>query len=305
MWITTNRLPIARRTYIRYRDRLKIALVVSLVSFGSFYYISADEEEVIYSGRKRKKILTKNFEDKLGEYFKTMVIDSIGPEKLITEHVFLDRITYIGNRICDANQLERRNFYLVQSHDINSFSLIGNNIFISTGILPYLWTDSSVAMVLAHEIAHEAAKHHSDRYLVYPFAVLSFVVHGWIGLSLFQVLYYLPKCRFQELEADKIGLYLMAKAQYDTDDGVNLYRLFARAIQRGVPNSFSSHPDWVTRAERLQHLRNRDPLISSQRGSKKIKEPSVVVEEYEVFDPYYPWEIRRVFPMLHPTNEKE
>jgi len=228
------------------QDRLKIVAVGALLGAGAALYFYSEEIELF--GKKRKLLFSRKVEEKIGEFFTKIFLEG-GNSSIYSHHYILDHITEIGNRICDANGIERRKFYLVESREQNSFSFIGKSVFISTGILPFLWSDSRIAIVLSHEIAHEVAGHHAQRYFAMPIYLALLFTHGLIAFSLFHYFFILPNNRNQELEADKLGLLLMSRAHFDPEEAISLYKLLE--LIRGDTIIFASHPDWDARTKTL------------------------------------------------------
>jgi len=74
--------------------------------------------------------------------------------------VGLDRVERIGQRCARAslrpNMLYR--FHVIQSREINGFSLPGGHVYITTALLK-LANDNELASVLAHEIGHYKKRH--------------------------------------------------------------------------------------------------------------------------------------------------
>lgn len=55
-------------------------------------------------------------------------------------------------------------FTVLDSGEVNSFSLPGGYVYVTRGLLAYLNRESELAAILAHEVAHVAA-HHASRYM--------------------------------------------------------------------------------------------------------------------------------------------
>ncbi|KAI5123023.1 hypothetical protein M0805_007644 [Coniferiporia weirii] len=116
-----------------------------------------------------------------------------------------------------------REWNLIVVHDekvVNAAASHGT-IIVFTGILPVARDEQGLAAVLSHEIAHVVARHVSEKLssmLVFKFVVNVLGVLGLdpgFGSLLMEYLYSLPNSRTQELEADKIGLQLAARACFD------------------------------------------------------------------------------------------
>jgi predicted Zn-dependent protease len=152
-------------------------------------------------------------------------------------------------------------FNLVEDAQVNAFCMPGGKIVVYTGILPYTQDETGLAVVLGHEVGHAIAKHANER-MSQQMAVqyggaavgallgkassgvqsIGSVVYG-LGT---QVGVMLPFNRKQELEADHLGLILMAIAGYDPNAAVPFWQ---RMSQQGGGNLelLSTHPSDNTR----------------------------------------------------------
>ncbi|MCX6345378.1 MAG: M48 family metalloprotease [Armatimonadetes bacterium] len=98
--------------------------------------------------------------------------------KFVDDQAMTDRVQRIGKALADvANTVEvpakygssdvvkfNYEFKIVEDKDANAFSLPGGKIYINSGLLDLVSSDSELAGVLAHEIAH-AAHHHVTKLL--------------------------------------------------------------------------------------------------------------------------------------------
>lgn len=131
------------------------------------------------------------------------------------------------------------NVAVVQNRQVNAFCLPAGYIVVFTGILPVAATDDQLATVLSHEMAHALAHHGSERLAREQSA----------GGTLFRLQY----DRYQESEADHVGVFLMAFAGYDPDEAVAFWMRMRRMTQGGEPPEFlSDHPSHQTRIKNLQ-----------------------------------------------------
>src|SRR5262245_10250497 len=93
---------------------------------------------------------------------------------------------------------------VIQERQVNAFCLPAGKMVVFTGIIPIAGSDAQLAAVLSHEMAHALAHHGSER-----------VARERSGTGVLRGLQY---DRFQESEADHIGVFLMAFADYDPDE---------------------------------------------------------------------------------------
>ncbi|MCL2334810.1 MAG: M48 family metallopeptidase [Endomicrobia bacterium] len=153
-----------------------------------------------------------------------------------------------------------------EDQTVNAFCMPGGKIVVYTGILPYTKDATGLAVVLGHEVAHAIAKHGAERMSQEMIAqgagtLTSILVSNKseqtqqlvmtaYGLgSQYGVL--LPYSRKHELEADRIGLILMARAGYDPNKAVAFWQRMS-AGGSSTPEFMSTHPSDATRINDLQ-----------------------------------------------------
>ena len=76
------------------------------------------------------------------------------------------RIRIIGSRIaavCDRRELVYT-FAVIEDKDVNAFSLPGGYVFLNSGLVQKTDSDDELAAVIAHEMAHIAARHAVKRF---------------------------------------------------------------------------------------------------------------------------------------------
>ncbi|MFP5383226.1 MAG: M48 family metallopeptidase [Gammaproteobacteria bacterium] len=155
---------------------------------------------------------------------------------------------------------------LFDANQVNAFALPGKKIGVYTGLLAVASNQDMLAAVIGHEIGHVIAKHSNER-LSTQYAAqtgLSVIqalggemteqkrlVYGALGLGA-QYGVILPYGRQQELEADRIGLELMARAGFNPQQAVALWENMARAGGQQPPQFLSTHPSNQTRIRDLQ-----------------------------------------------------
>ncbi|KAF5350081.1 hypothetical protein D9756_009148 [Leucocoprinus leucothites] len=130
-------------------------------------------------------------------------------------------------------------------------------ITVFTGILPVCRDEQGLAAVLSHEIGHVVARHSAERMSsqTVTFALL-FVLH-FFGLDYFftnafqTIFFQLPNSRAQELEADLIGLRLMARACYDPKAAPEMFERMSKLGDRKI-DFFDTHPSSERRIKKLE-----------------------------------------------------
>ncbi len=205
-------------------------------------------------GREQALALSPSQELRVGRDAYAEVLDEFRGRVLPKNHPDVRRVDGVGSRLAKAAQIEplQREIHLrvegytfdwnvsvVQERQVNAFCLPAGEIVVFTGILPVAATDDQPATVLSHEMAHALAHHGSER-----------VARERSGGGVLGSLKY---DRFQESEADHIGVFLMAFAGYDPNAAVEFWLRMARLTsQGGPPEILSDHPSHETRIRQLR-----------------------------------------------------
>ena len=159
---------------------------------------------------------------------------------------------------------------ILQSREINAFALPGGYLFIERGLLEAADNESEMAGVIAHEIAHDTARHSAKLMkratiasIFYQAAQVAAVIltggvagiglyyalqYGFYGLGLVINLKLLGVSRDYELEADQLGVQYAWKAGYDPAGFLNFFDKMA--TREGYVNGvswFRTHPPFYQR----------------------------------------------------------
>jgi predicted Zn-dependent protease len=176
-------------------------------------------------------------------------------------NVALDRVDRIGQRCAKASQRPTLlyKFHVIQSREINGFSLPGGHIYITTAMLK-LANDNELASVLAHEVGHVAARHslktlkQSQEYddIAKSLGALTGVagdVARDLGVTLGQIVgagLLTFHTRDEEREADFLGVRTLPKAGFDPQGMVTMFQKLQRIEEQNsdlLGSLFSDHPD--------------------------------------------------------------
>ncbi len=219
------------------------------------------------SGRKSLAILPESQMHALGHQ---AFLEMAKTEKETTNAALKETIGGIAQRVTQASGAAFKwEFRVFESEQINAFCLPGGKIGIYTGILPIAQSNAGLAAVIGHEIAHATLKHGNERMsqglllqlglqasdLALSDSKLRTPILAALGLGA-QVGAVLPFVRFQESEADRIGLKYMVAAGFDGQEAAALWgRMAAHKKKVGAsspPNWLSTHPNNSTRQEDLR-----------------------------------------------------
>lgn len=152
-------------------------------------------------------------------------------------------------------------FNAVEDPTVNAWCMPGGKVLVYTGLLPITKDETSLAIVMGHEIAHAIARHGNER------MSQQMVVQG-IGTGIQVAVSQKPQetqniflqsygvastlgllkySRTQESEADKLGLVFAAMAGYDPNSAVEFWeRMAAQGGQKPL-EILSTHPSDATR----------------------------------------------------------
>jgi predicted Zn-dependent protease len=178
-------------------------------------------------------------------------------------------VVSVGRKRPHAPRVEvSYSFSVANYREINAFALPGGPVWVHRGAIQAAATESQLAGVLAHEIAHISQRHAADK------ITKSLVANGLLGL-LGAILgndaggaraaqagarilaggYMLKFSRDDEREADSVGVEMMRRAGWDPLGMIEFMETIRRA-QGSDPGRvevfLSSHPAPAERASRLR-----------------------------------------------------
>jgi metalloendopeptidase OMA1, mitochondrial len=185
------------------------------------------------------------------------------------------QLQQVGRRIAGVAPVPHAQWEFVLFEDgdsANAFALPGGKVGVYTGILPIAENEAGLATVIAHEIAHVAARHGAERMsqsvliqiggtalsaalgtdggITRDLAMQAYSIGTKVGVAL-------PYSRTQELEADHLGLLYMARAGYNPRQAISFWRRFEDyGGKRGgnPPEFLSTHPLDSARIANLERL---------------------------------------------------
>jgi predicted Zn-dependent protease len=152
---------------------------------------------------------------------------------------------------------------VITSKDVNAWCMPGGKIAVYTGLIERLQaSDDELAAVMGHEIAHALREHGRERASQaagqgLAVGVLAAVTRAPAGAGdltqmILDYTFNLPNSRTHEIEADRIGVELAARAGYDPRAAISLWQKMQRAGGNGIPQFMSTHPSHETRIADLQ-----------------------------------------------------
>jgi beta-barrel assembly-enhancing protease len=198
-----------------------------------------------------------------------IVAQLYGFDYVLEDPEISEYISALGWKLAAASNTKPQEleFFLINDARINAFALPGGYIGINAGLLLAASTESEVAGVMGHELAHVTQRHIARTVegsqaanLATWAAVLAAILIGSadpdvvIGaLSLGQAINYQRQVNYtraHELEADRIGIQTMARAGFAPEGMVSFFTKLeqqSRLYGSGLPEFLRTHPLNTTR----------------------------------------------------------
>lgn len=229
------------------------------------------------SGVKRNQFLllpTGTVNQMSAQSYTQTLQDAKKNNTLNADTVLLKRVTTISHRLiaqvgvfrADANQWKWE-VNVEKNDQLNAYCMPGGKIMVYSGLADKLnASDDELAAVIGHEISHALREHGRERMsqaYVQKFGIqaLAAMIGGSAGSMAAQgadmgsqLLFALPNGREQEREADRMGLELSARAGYNPEAAVSLWKKMMAANKDAPPEFLSTHPSSENRIKDLQAL---------------------------------------------------
>ena len=234
---------------------MMLILVGSLICCNSF---AIPHHKLPDLGHSARNVITVAQERKLGQAFLRNLQPQILADPLVTDY-----IQQLGQRLAPLHPTQNYTFFVVDQPSLNAFAGPDGHIGIHAGLILTTQTESELASVVAHEIAHVTQQHllqawQNAETLSLPQAALTLAAialgaasGNQAGLALAagsqaalrqQRINY---TRRHELEADRLGIQLLAQAGYDPRAMATFFTRVAQANRvytNHLPPLLRSHP---------------------------------------------------------------
>jgi predicted Zn-dependent protease len=186
--------------------------------------------------------------------------------KQINDPIIAEYVNRIGqNLVSNSDAKVPFTIRVIDSDEINAFAFPGGFLYLNSGLILAAQDEAELAGVMAHEIAHVAARHAArqrTRSQMFNLASIPLIfVSGGIGVAVqqglqFAIPFSMTKfSRSFEAEADYLGVEYLYKAGYDPQAFVSFFeRLQAQEKQKPgfITRAFSSHPQTADRVRKTQ-----------------------------------------------------
>lgn len=241
---------------------IKTVVSASLLSTAIFAsaHSMANQSDLPDLGTSALTALTIEKEKRLGD----VIYEQFrGNANILHDPLIKEYINDLGNRlVAHADDVKFPfTFFVVNEPSINAFAFYGGHIGIQSGLIDAADSESQLASVLAHEIAHVTQRHIARRKqaanenapltlagfigalllaAVSPQAVMASLMATSAGAQQAMINY----TRGNELEADRIGMTILANSGYDPNASAEFFEKLQAQIRykTKLPPFLITHP---------------------------------------------------------------
>ena len=255
---------------MHYLHRLCIA---TLLIFSSPFTLHAQNIELPDIGDSAATVMTPEQERRTGQAIIRNIrrAGGIVDDPLVTEY-----INQLGYKLVSHSQANHKDFafFIINDSDINAFALPGGFIGINYGLILSSQSESELASVIAHEIAHVTQRHHARAYnlaeesnIPVVAALIAAIVLGsnnseigeaaMASLAAGTIQKKIDFTRENEKEADHIGIGLLSDAGFDPfsmGDFFDSLQRQSRLYGPQAPEFLRTHP---VNENRIADAKNR------------------------------------------------
>jgi predicted Zn-dependent protease len=202
-------------------------------------------------------------EIRMGKQYAMQVEQSV---KLVQDPVVTEYVNRIGqNLVRNSDAQVPFTIKVIDSDEVNAFALPGGFFYVNSGLILAADEEAELAGVMAHEIAHVAARHMTRQMTRGNWANIGTIplifIGGGIGYGIYEAaglglpLTFMKFQRSFEAEADYLGLQYMYKTGYDPQAFISFFEKI-QAKEKKKPGTlakaFASHPQTPDRIEKSQ-----------------------------------------------------
>jgi len=241
------------------RSRMQVIALLAMFCLAALPARSGDDKKDVdeIGNRKvaHKSIISEEKEIAIGKQYSTEVERQA---KMLSDPVVNEYVNRVAQNVARNSDLKiPLTVKVIDDPTINAFALPGGFLYVNTGLLMAAEEEDQVAGVVAHEIAHVAARHWASQMTKMTFAQFAMIPLIFVPMS-YPVymgvmeaymngvpMAFLKFNRGAEAEADYLGIQYMYKAGYDPNSYVAFFGKVMEEERRmpgSMPSVFMDHP---------------------------------------------------------------
>jgi predicted Zn-dependent protease len=194
--------------------------------------------------------------------------------KLVTDPMINEYVNRVGQQlVLHSDAKIPFTIRIIDSDEVNAFALPGGFFYVNKGLILAAENESELAGVMAHEIAHVAARHAMENQgkgqflgigllagIIFTGGVAGAVLQNTAGLA--QALAFFQFSRAAEEEADRLGVQYLYAAGYDPNGMATMFEKLAAQNKKKpgtISRLFTTHPQSADRKDASIALVGRFP----------------------------------------------
>jgi predicted Zn-dependent protease len=267
------------------RARFEILVIGVVLALSGCQTVQTTQSGVVGVERRQTMLVSSETVNKQAtQEYQKILGEARGKGNLNRDPQQVERVRSIANRLIPSTGAFRSDapgwkweVNVITSAEVNAWCMPGGKIAVYTGLLDKVKvTDAELAAVMGHEIAHALREHGREQYgQAMAQEIGAIVVGAVLGLGqvgieaskkFLDVFVSLPHSRGDEVEADRIGVELAARAGYDPHAAISLWQKMNQVGGSRPPEFLSTHPAPENRMKDLQVYAERvAPLYEASR----------------------------------------
>ncbi len=243
-----------------------------------------DVNRLIDTAKSLGRATTEIDEKQEIEIGRDMAAMLLGAAPLVANEPMQRYVNSVGRWL--ASQTERPDlpwhFGVLDAPQLNAFAAPGGFVFVTRGLLERMKSEAELAGVLAHEIAHVLQKHHlkaiqKSAQVGVATNVLSLAIQDRNSAARDKLIAFGTEMytrgldRSDELEADRLGVVIAARAGYDPYGLPSVLQALQamNPEDSGLALMFKTHP---APAERLDAIEKQSATLEAHSGQPQLAE---------------------------------
>jgi predicted Zn-dependent protease len=236
------------------------------------------EQRMMVSSEEVQASSTKQYAQMMAEARKKGVLDRNAAQVKRVQDITKRLVAQVGTFRPDAAKWPWE-IHVVSLDEVNAWAMPGGKMAIYTGLIEKLnATDDEIAAVMGHELSHSLREHARERISRQMGTQMAVGIAGalfgigelgqGLGNMVADVTLNLPNSRTHEVEADRMGVELAARAGYDPRAAISLWEKMAKTSNGGQPPKWlSTHPSHEDRINDLRAYSAKVlPLYQAAKG---------------------------------------